>query len=99
MELSQPVEHVLRSFSSGHRNLIELDQIVLNELKPGRLEKNRTPIHMLLLVMGHCARARLSREDALVVALLQLGQEILIELLGPELLQAYYVRIEILYVV
>ena len=54
---------------------------------------------MLLVLLGHGLGARLWREDAVVVVLLELGQEELIELLGLELLQRYDVRVEALDVV
>ncbi len=49
---------------------------------------------MLLVVLGHGLGARLGREDAVVVELLELWQKELMKLLGLELLQADDVRIE-----
>jgi hypothetical protein len=88
------VQHVLGAIGGGHSDLIELDQIVLDELKARGLEEDGAAVHVLLVVLGHGLGARLGREDAVVVELLELGQEVLMKLLGLELLQTNDVRIQ-----
>ena len=93
------IEHVFGAFGGGHGYLIELDEIVFDELKARRLEHDGAAVHVLFVLFAHGFGARLGREDAVVVVLLELRQEKVIELFGLKLLQRYYVGVEVFYVV